>query len=211
MGRIYFLTIYLFTLLICACSINKAFAEVKESKKIHQLTTLKYVVKVSCSGGHGSGVIINGKVLTAAHVVGDSFNCVITDYQGFMYQSYPELLDEQKDLALLKTDIKLRVNGIRLAKHNLNKYDEIYTIGFPLSLEYVLTKGSYQFTHGQLDYNNVPVMLGNSGGGMFCIQDGEIRLVGIVHALATYKKYIVNHLSMSIKLDTIKEFINGRN
>lgn len=209
MGRVYFLTLYLFALLISACSINKVFAEIKEPKQIHLLTTVKYVVKVSCSNGTGSGVIVDGNILTAAHVVKDSYNCVISDYKGNLYQSYPIKLNEQKDLAILKTDKKLLNKGIRLALKTTQMYDSIYTIGFPLGYSYFMTKGQYQFTEGIRDFSNMNVIMGNSGGGVFIIENNTIRLVGIVHAIAMLRNgAVIAHMSSYINLQTIKEFIN---
>lgn len=208
MGRVLFLAIYLTTLLAIAYPYNKAFSKVTEAKQIHLLTTVKYVVKVTCAKGSGTGVIIDGKILTASHVVDDSYNCVISDYKGNLYQSYPVKNDPSKDLAILQTNTKLLNKGIRLAVKDVTMYDNIYTIGFPLGYDYFMTKGQYQSSEGIRSYSNINIFMGNSGGGVFAIEDGSIRLIGIVHAIAMLRNgVLIPHISSYINLKTIRDFL----
>lgn len=207
MIRAFIVLCYVALLLAIAAPFHMVNAEVTESKKIHLLTTLKYVVKVQCANGSGSGVIINGKVLTAAHVVDGTYNCVIIDANGKMTNSTIEKSDVPNDLALLVPDEKLLVKGIRLSKRDLKKYDEVYTIGYPLGLDQILSKGHFQFNESHISFLNMNMFYGNSGGGVFIIEDREIRLVGIVHAITIYRNQAITYLSSCINRRTIINFL----
>ena len=207
MIRAFIVLCYISLLLAIAYPFNMLKAEVTESKKIHLLTTLKYVVKVECSNGSGSGVIINGKVLTAAHVVNGTYNCVIIDANGKMINSTLDKIDSENDLALLKPETKLLVNGIRMSKKDLKKYDEVYTIGYPIGLEQILSKGHFQYNENHISLLNMNMFYGNSGGGVFAIEDKEIRLVGIVHAITICRNQAITYLSACINRKTILNFL----
>lgn len=212
MIRSFMLLMYLSIMLLCIAIISENVkADVTESKKIHNLTTMKYVVKIQCERGAGSGVIYNNKILTAFHVIKNQSECYVIDFKG---KAYPVnkiyKYDADKDIILLGVGGKLPVKGIRLAKKELKPFDEVYTIGNALNFGYVLTKGFYNQKFDMddnFDIMSLPVIFGNSGGGIFTIQDKEIRLVGLVHAMLNANGDFVEHLSLNINLKSIKEFL----
>lgn len=196
---------YLVILVFSAIGLNYT----AKASQLNELTTIKYVVKIQCTSGSGSGVIVNGKILTANHVVKDQFQCYAIDYKNNSHELTLVKSDEERDLAILSTDSKLLVKGIRLAKMIKQKaYDEIYTIGFPLGLyNYWMNRGQYQLDKENFSMSNMSVIFGNSGGGVFTIENKEIRLVGIVSSLTIYKGLVIKDMSCYASLNSIRDFL----
>ena len=166
------------------------------------LGTLGLVVKViNGEDGHGSGVIVSSnQVVTNAHVVASvkkdtKFYIKLESSETRLYNAKILKVYEERDLALLE------VEGItfeRFAKTldtlaRVSFLDDIWAIGFPLTLNKALTKGTYQGKIEALsDYGKVFSFLvvtssiapGNSGGGVFIKVDNQVWLLGIPSGVA---------------------------
>ena len=142
-------------------------------------STKSFVVQIQCASGNGTGVIVSGdKVLTAAHVVVEK-DCLVLDYKNRDYT-----IDREKDLAIIKLDKKTKSKGVRFANKSLEEYAKVWTIGFPLNLPYYLSEGRYIGKYStNFDILNMPIIFGNSGGGLFTIEDNEIKLCAIISAV----------------------------
>lgn len=202
MFRSLLLFLYIFFMLLCIRSIKA-----KEATQNHLLTTLKYVVEIKClDGGSGSGVIIkNNKVLSAFHV-SENTQCYAIDSKGQKHELELIKYDVEKDLVLFDVKSKLPVKGIRLANKQ-KKYDDIYTIGFPIGYKQIATRGTYQYDDGFYSLAHLPIYYGSSGGGVFKIENNQIKLVGVIHSLTLYRKKEVNEYSKYTSLTAIKDFL----
>lgn len=197
----------LILLLLLVCTNAYSFIAKPSTYQIQQ--SKRFVVQIVCDNGSGTGVIIdNNKVLTALHVIAGSANCIILDNKNKDYVISKVNFDEEHDLALLTTTVKFK-SHVSLAKE-LYEYAPIWTIGFPINFNYIVSEGRNNGQHEIIDWVNMtsmPIIFGNSGGPVFVVENGVIKLSGLVDAIASYNKQPIYHISMIINLRTIKQFL----
>lgn len=197
----------LILLLLLVCTNAYSFIAKPSTYQIQQ--SKRFVVQIVCDNGSGTGVIIdNNKVLTALHVISGSANCVILDNKNKDYIISKVKFDEDHDLALLTTTVKFK-SHVGLATE-LYEYAPIWTIGFPINFNYIVSEGRNNGQHEVIDWVNISsmsIIFGNSGGPIFVVEDGIIKVAGIVDAITPYKKEVIYHLSLFINLKTVRSFI----
>lgn len=201
---------YLVILVFAAIGLNHTVHSATSIPTQRQLLqTQKYVVKIVCDTGSGSGVFYNGKVLTALHVVQGAISCASVDLDGNSIMLELDSYNIGADLALLRSEIKFKTKGVKLAKMKKQKlYDPIYTIAFPNGSYYFMTQGHYQGSYKEFfSMSSMFVLFGSSGGGVFTIENKQIRLVGIIHSIAIVRNQFVSEMSHYTDLETIREFL----
>lgn len=154
-------------------------------------------------------------VLTAAHCMGPANAGIVYDFHepvtGQNFKAAEVKRHEGVDLALLKVAGNMPGPYANLAdKIEIN--EKTYAVGFPLGdilgNTQILTEGLYQGVMGSdphLTISTSPIIYGNSGGALF---DANGNLVGItVAGILLPNAGQINHLSLSVHLDVIKEFL----
>ena len=164
---------------------------------------------VEVNGGNGSGVMI-GKflMLTAAHVVGDGKGLTVGP------KKLPAKLiakDEKADIALLHVAVDCPC--VELADVP-PKDAKVLVIGFPVNNvvpNQIVTLGEVQgFVDNKLQLS-APAVGGNSGGGVFVLQNGRWKLAGILIQVAPwcmgFACFPVPHLSRAVDTTTMRQFV----
>jgi S1-C subfamily serine protease len=162
-------------------------------------------VFISTSDGLGTGVALNAHcVLTVAHVADEEVSA--TTDKGTVYRMTRRAEDEDKDIAVVCSEAMLDAPAVRIRRTMPDTYAPIYSIGYPLGADKILTEGRYQGT----DRMSVPLAPGNSGGGIF---DGQQRLVGLADALSLYPVGNVpvpfTHMTIMVTSTDIQAFLTG--
>ena len=210
MTRAISLLAYLALLLLCILLMSenvKAHISQPSTYQIQQ--SKRFVVQIICDKGEGTGVIVDGnKIMTALHVVQDSYQCIVLDNKNNDYPVIKIKANLDADLAVLTINAKLK-HKVRIAKE-VYEYAPIWTVGNPLNYSYIVSEGRNNGLHPTLDFLNISsmsIIFGNSGGPVFVLEDKEIKLAGIVDAITSYQKQPIYHLSIFINLKYIKAIL----
>lgn len=128
--------------------------------------------------------------------------------------------DEQRDLGLLRLKASNKVEHVapimtpEKAKKNLFITTPVYTVGCGLGVPPLVTEGhigGFDFQIDNYPYNltTAPSIFGNSGGGVFSKETGEVIGVSarISVILAGFSASPVTHMSFSVTPQTIYEFL----
>jgi len=141
------------------------------------------VVEVNVIGGMGTGVAIApNTILTAQHVTQGQKNPTLKFY-GSTIEVTGTLKQEWKDLDLALITVPFPKNGhISVVKCDLPLLgDEISTIGFPLGLDWIRTKGNVASdVEDNAMVTDMATNHGNSGGPVF---NDKGQVIGIVLAM----------------------------
>jgi S1-C subfamily serine protease len=192
------------------------------------VVVIKRIDVVKKIGGTGSGTIIKRRnntyyILTCAHVVGSE---IIREKTAMIFvnfttqfgqeKSYPAKVikyDASLDLAVIKVNMKehgLLVASISRKRPKLG--DVAYSMGNPMGIERVLSKGliSSLLFKGYYMFDGV-ITSGNSGGALF---NSKGELIGVPSQGPNYSVGITegvpeSNLGMSIDLPTLTKFIRG--
>lgn len=115
-------------------------------------------------------------------------------------------VDGYDDLMLVKTDEKCPC--IHVAARNARQDEKLLLVGYPMGSIQFVTEGRVQ---GWYVYDGRRYMMteasaapGNSGGGAFIYQNGELRLVGILVAGA-----VTGNVNLVVHYDEMVEFLNA--
>ena len=148
---------------------------------------------------------INSWIATNAHVVNGASEIVLKQGAG-SYKATIEFLDEETDIALLKTDEAI-IPMIDFANNSSKQTGEkVYAIGSPLGLENSISEGIISGTREKngvfLIQTTAPISPGNSGGGLF---DSEGKLIGIT----TFKLKGGENLNFAIDSSFVSEIFDA--
>ncbi len=135
-----------------------------------------YCVYIESSHGTGSGVLVNGKILTAYHVVNNSPTLKIMDYQQLSHTAKLLKYDESLDIALLSTDM---TGGVEIGDSNIPNYTYVDLITCPKGVLNVYDKGKFMWiSEGEtlMPIRSTKIYPGSSGGAVFY----QNKLIGII-------------------------------
>jgi S1-C subfamily serine protease len=146
------------------------------SKKFSLNGVEPYVVTIRVGMGHGSGLIIGGDgyIITNAHVVGEAKSVQIISSLGIEIEGKVILVNKSRDVALIKTPIKLR-KPVSINNQLPLVGSSIFAVGSPLKeeLSMTVTKGIASAVRTDSASGNVfiqgdaAISPGNSGGPLF--------------------------------------------
>ena len=198
-----------------------------------QLSSAKYLFKKTVNSvvyiqgrfGSGSGIIVGpNHILTNYHVVNDAARAMFQLYDKNItvakqlkdhpiYNAEVMAVDKKRDLALLKTDKRLK-NSARLARNSgIEVADGVFAIGHPLGLIWSFTEGTISALPSpfEWDYDDrqrdmvancvqtqTPINPGNSGGPLF---NDAGELVGV----NSFGRG--TGLNFAVRIDEVKDFI----
>ena len=109
-----------------------------------------------------------------------------------------------EDLALLETDVD--INWIPIGE--LPPRDSYaFAVGYPGGMGEWVTVGFIQLLKDDLIYTSAPISYGNSGGGLFVIQDGYYVLVGVASIVLVSYSGIVTHVNGFVDTNKIRTFL----
>lgn len=174
-------------------------------------------------GGSGSGVYIDGQVITCQHVIDGAQGIYVHFRDGEAMEAEVIACANEYDLALLWLSEKPqnipedRLNGMNRGAHKPDLGELIASIGHPLNLEWAVAGGHYNgLRHpGEIALKRFGITLtcplvqvdvainpGNSGGPLI---DSEAHLIGI--ATSIINPALVNNIGFAIDADTVWAFI----
>lgn len=143
-----------------------------------------YFVDGRSSGGSGT-VIGDRQVLTAYHVVNHIFPVAnITIVKNGVVLASGVVIKEGNplsDWAIIKTSADLKLPVIEITHRIPERGESVLAVGYPLGATDVwATDGRYQYATSEHRFKfTSPITNGNSGGGVFVMEDGKLRLFGI--------------------------------
>ena len=144
-------------------------------------TTYGSVVVVYTETGVGSGFFISeNRIITNAHVVGNSKAVTIDLYSGLKVPGTVIKTDPNIDLALISVDTTAA--PLPVSSDKLNIGQEVYAIGAPRDMPYTMTKGIISALDRKIGQNtyiqiDASVNSGNSGGPLL---DENGKVIGII-------------------------------
>ncbi|MFA5793880.1 MAG: serine protease [Candidatus Brocadiia bacterium] len=183
-------------------------------------TTVRIKAGFSC----GSGVIINGYIITAAHVV-DNESIVTVE---LFYPEYIEIdatvlvTDTAKDLALIKIcNLKSGIcnYSATLAPRNYTPYifTPVYAVGCSLGLKVRPSYGIISIIEPGYCEISAPILPGNSGGPVFALvpsNDGNAstyEVIGISVWVRVYKDQLITTMGGIVPIQEIYDFLEENN
>ncbi len=170
------------------------------------------VVQVLGDQIEGSGVVVDGGVLTNAHVVEDARHIQIATSDQRKADATIVRLDDGADLALLHTDLSLPALDIEPAGQQ-QRGDEVLAIGYPLGLrdgggQATITRGvisDIRTLDGSEQYvqTDAAINSGNSGGAL-------VNMRGKLIGLATMRAdpSVAQGVAFGIGPDTLLAFLS---
>lgn len=134
----------------------------------------------------GSGVTVaDGYVLTVAHILPNKKESIYVHYKGVKPAEVIRV-DAENDLALLRANVACPCAPISVATE-FELDQEIHAVGYPLYSSYklqILTSGTIQGVQGNNMIVTAHTAPGGSGGGIFGLERGQYKLMGIVKGAA---------------------------
>lgn len=172
--------------------------------------------------GFCSGTFVEGgyaDVLTARHCVKEVGQTITIPYKGFDYDYVVTKISDLSDLAVLKpkedyqglADIqKIKISGTAYYE------EKSWAIGYALGASKTITEGYLGAIDSQPFFGDISkstafqratvlIAPGNSGGGLFQIEDGEFRLVGVATGINKQFFFVTYYTP----LEEIKDFLDG--
>lgn len=148
----------------------------------------------------GAVISSNGLILTARHCVDDAADISVTFADNKEYRAVVLAISDRHDLALIHVD-RFNIPYFEIAK-DIVQGQTIYVMGNPVGITAALTQGIVAKRNGDVDFIDVTVLPGNSGGPAF---DEEGRLVGITTA-GIVVLYGFAHMNIMQSIDAILGF-----
>lgn len=136
-------------------------------------------------------------ILTAKHCVDEVGQVIKVPYSESYYDFVVKSISEDSDLAILQADSMFEAPSAKISTSSYYQ-ERAWAIGYPLGLSQTISEGflgAIDTQEGAKDvsrstaFQRATVMIapGSSGGGLFQIEGGEHRLMGI--ATGTNMKY----------------------
>lgn len=169
-----------------------------------QLTEMRAVVKPlvnhNDTGSASAVVLSKGRLVTSAHVVGRGQKLYLKRGTEKL-ETRVLTVDRENDLALLEADVDCPCATLAAAP----LVDRaVYTVGYPLgvSIDFVqfLTEGRVQAVNKHGVWTDAPTVPGNSGGGVFQLQDGTVVLIGVSKGILGNAVTLFPHLSAAAEV-----------
>lgn len=143
--------------------------------------TFEAVVQIVRPDGRGSGFALpGGFVVTAAHVVKGAKTVSLKDAGGKTASAEVLWMNEDRDTAVLRTDMKLPAAELDCAGAKVG--DDVYTLGNPAGVEFIAAYGKIAgkarpFRSVKNVYvTNMSMVYGQSGGPVF---NADGRVIGL--------------------------------
>lgn len=164
---------------------------------------------------HGSGIVVNskGNILTVSHLVPDNAcTVVIKPVDNQMYPGRIERVDKENDLALLKIN-KTFDHYATISSEGAFTGETVFSVSAPENIAGSVTKGivsntDIKYPKLQHAYSfDMTVLPGSSGSGIFTEKG---KLVSLTASVLSSKE-VPNTLTIGIKEDKIKAFLEGAN
>ena len=175
-------------------------------------SVLDGIVRIVGDNVEGSGVVVRkDRVITAAHVV-DGIENLAVSFNGIERPAAVISVYVEKDIAVLAVDTQNQI-PVRFSREELNLYENVWTIGYPLGNEQLSSPGTFEgLVDGDL-HTTASVDHGQSGGGLIVCKNGQHVLAGMITAfgaIATGDSYIrLDDYSISVALNEIEWMINA--
>jgi len=152
-------------------------------------------------------------ILTAKHCVDDVGQVIKVPYMGSYYDFVVKKISEESDLAILQTDSMFGAPSVKISTE-AHFEEKAWAIGYPMGDSKTITEGFLGAIEVQAGFSSVSKSMtfqratvliapGNSGGGLFQIEDGEYRLVGVATGINS-KYFFMTYYS---PLEEVKEFL----
>ena len=164
---------------------------------------------------HGSGVAVNstGHIITVAHIIPNE-NCavVVKPSDDRMYAAKIEKISTEEDLALIDINAPFKEYA-RLTSTTAEAGETVFSVSSPENITGSITKGivsntDIRFPSLKNAYSfDLTVLPGSSGSGIFTSKG---KLVSLTASVLSSKE-IPNTLTVGIKTDNIKAFLEGTN
>ena len=129
-----------------------------------------------CDGDSvGTGFMIDERhIVTVAHVI-EGATSILVEVNGDLAEAVTVGFDQERDIALLRSDIPLGDQTFELQDIDYTTGDQIFAIGFPRGLDASLTTGVISNREVEFDFMpfsrfiqvDAPLNPGNSGGPVF--------------------------------------------
>lgn len=180
----------------------KCYAMDFDAEQIYQSV---FVVYSGNSIGSGFAIGENA-VVTNAHVIQNSNDIELFDYNGNSVSATVYLIDEDFDIAILSVNKEL-IPLVIGDSESINIGDDIYAIGAPKSLSYTLTKGVISNKKRQIGkYSYIQfdaaVNSGNSGGPL-------LNSTGEVIGINSMKMIDAEGIGLSIPISSVLSYMKG--
>lgn len=164
-----------------------------------ELSALQEVTLMFKDGG-GSGVLIEGGIITVSHIVRYRREIKLVN-NGKEIVGKVVKIDKGMDLAFIRVEGKYKYTKLRL---NPQLGEQIYVVGAPGDIEDAITFGRVaRITEDSLVID-ARISMGSSGGGVF---DRKGRLLGIVQQIWGHENWPGEYMNLAIPAKTIKEFL----
>jgi len=140
----------------------------------------------SGKNSHASGVVVsNNLVITAAHVLEDYYNTVIS-INNAIYLASVLLVDKEADIALLSVWTE-NLYPIPLSKNDLYERQEVWAAGYPRAQSLHTSSGNFVSKKAEAIHTSAGIDSGESGGGLLSCEYGEFVLAGMLRGYGAYR------------------------
>lgn len=155
-------------------------------------------------------------VLTAKHCVKEVGQVIKVPYLGSYYDFVVKSMSEDSDLAILQTDSMFRAPSAKIST-SAHYQEKAWAIGYPLGSSQTISEGFLGAIDTQVGFQDVSrstafqratVMIapGSSGGGLFQIEDGEYRLMGVATGINMKYFFVTYWTPLEEIQDYLKKF-----
>ncbi len=168
------------------------------------------------STGSGFFVENSGIAFTNVHVIRDAFKARIKTNDGKFYD-VEKIIDYNPDLDIAKIKVKsvpgILFPAVKIAIHNAEKGDEVFTIGNPDGLENTVSSGIISSirlitNYGECYQITAPISPGSSGGALFNM-NGEV--IGMTTFGQIDQSRLNQNLNFAVNIKNSKYLTNNLN
>lgn len=155
-------------------------------------------------------------ILTAKHCVKEVGQVIKVPYLGSYYDFVVKSMSEDSDLAILQTDSMFAAPSAKIST-SAHYLEKAWAIGYPLGFSQTISEGFLGAIDTQVGFQDVSrstafqratVMIapGSSGGGLFQIEDGEYRLMGVATGINMRYFFVTYWTPLEEIQDYLKKF-----